>query len=83
MAKLYLEIEIEVSGTVTPGFPPSYMDPGHDAYCDDAEVDGVTFEFLGKTYDLLHGLSKESRDQVCLNLTDALHKDMSYAVLCE
>lgn len=80
MPKIYLEIEIELSGTITDGFPSSANDPGHDAYCDDVDVEDVTFEVGGKTYGLLEGLSPEAIKQVRLNLTDALMEQMVEAI---
>jgi hypothetical protein len=80
MPKIYLELEIELSGTITEGFPGSRDDPGHDAYCDDVDVETVTFEVRGKTYDLLEGLSPEAIKQVRLNLTDALMEQMVEAI---
>ena len=76
MPKIYLEIEIEVSGNVISGMAATRNDPGHDDYIEDIDVEAVTFEVKGKTYDILEGLSKEVRDQVCLNLTDKLMDQM-------
>jgi hypothetical protein len=80
MPKIYLEIEIELSGTITSGFPSSANDPGHDDYIEDIDVEDVTFEVSGKTYDLLEGLSPEAIKQVRLNLTDALMDQMAEAI---
>ncbi len=83
MPKLYVELEIEVSGTVTEGFPASRNDPGHASYCDDADIDSVTFEYGGKVYDLLEGLDPIAKRQVELNLNAALMDDMGQAILDE
>lgn len=80
MPKIYLEIEIEVSGNVISGMAATRNDPGHDDYIEDIDVEAVTFEVKGKTYDFLEGLSKEARDQVCLNLTDKLMDQMVEAI---
>jgi hypothetical protein len=44
------------------------------------DVETVTFEVGGKTYDLLKGLSPEAIKQVRLNLTDALIDQMAEAI---
>ena len=80
MPKIYLEIEIEVSGNVISGMAATRNDPGHDDYIEGVEVEAVTFEIGGKTYDFLECLSKEARDQVCLNLTDKLMDQMVEAI---
>ena len=80
MPKIYLEIEIDVSGTITGGMASTYNYEGHPDYCDDVEVDDVSFEVDGVPYDLLEGLSKEARDRVCLNLTDKLMERMVEAI---
>ena len=80
MPKIYLEIEIEVSGNVISGMAATRNDPGHADYIEDIDVEAVTFEIKGKTYDMFEGLSKEARDQVCLNLTDKLMDQMVEAI---
>lgn len=80
MPKIYLEIEIDVSGNVISGMAATYNYEGHPDHIDDIDVEGVTFEANGKTYDLLEGLSKEARDRVCLSLTDALMDQMAEAI---
>jgi len=80
MPKIYLEIEIEVSGNVISGMAATRNDPGHDDYIEDIDVEAVTFEVGGNTYDLLEGLNKEARDHVYLNLTDTLMNQMVEAI---
>ena len=80
MPKIYLEIEIEVSGNVISGMAATRNDPGHADYIEDVEVGSVTFEAGGVSYDILEGLSKEARDQVCLNLTDKFMDQMVEAI---
>jgi len=80
MAKIYLEIEIEVSGTVTPGAASSYNCPGHPDYIDDVEIESIGFEHAGKTYDLVKGLDPIAVKELYLNLTSALMDEMAEAV---
>ena len=80
MPKIYLEIEIEVSGNVISGMAATRNDPGHDDYIEDIDVEAVTFEVGGNTYDLLEGLNKEAKDHVHLNLTDTLMNQMVEAI---
>jgi hypothetical protein len=80
MPKIYLEIEIELSGNVISGMAATRNDPGHADYIEDIDVEDVTFEVGGKTYDLLKGLSPEAIKQVRLNLTDSLIDQMAEAI---
>lgn len=41
MAKITIEVEVEVTGTYTPGYPASRDDPGSDGEVNDLEVVGM------------------------------------------
>jgi len=80
MPKIYLELEIELSGNVISGMAATHNDPGHDDYIEDIDVEDVTFEVRGITHALLKGLSPEAINRVRLNLIDALHDQMAEAI---
>lgn len=44
MAKITIEVEVEVTGTYTPGYPASRDDPGSDGEVNDLAIEGLTME---------------------------------------
>jgi len=72
------EVEIDLSGSYSPGYAPTRDDPGCDGEVDGVEVDGVyalkhrmdrvTFKSKWDRFDILEGLDRAARDQIAANI---------------
>lgn len=60
MAKITIEVEVEVTGTYTPGYPASRDDPGSDGEVNDLAIEGLTTEILGE-FDRVMGRYRRQR----------------------
>lgn len=60
MAKILIEVEVEVTGTYTPGYPASRDDPGSDGEVNDLAIEGLTME-VATGWDRVMGRYRKER----------------------
>lgn len=80
MAKITIEVEVEVTGTYTPGYPASRDDPGSDGEVEWFDIEGVYVLARGLRFSLLEGLSDADVNRISSVIMDAVGDEAEDAV---